>query len=232
MTKTNVLLIAAFIIISAVGVQAQESKKPGFVPNNSYSIAAGYGSQGLFVKGDYKIGEIDILNNPAAKLYIDFNIKGKTFDQSTFIFSSVPYPSDVNQYMIGIGGGLDFKFNHLSVSPYIGARYYYVRFKDMDLFDAIGESNLIRFRPGSTTIQVGPTVDNGYGNTFSIDLGTWIGYHISPTFEIGGSIGISPAKFSTAASLYGKYWGEAPYENWFHVKIDPIRLQAGIKLNF
>ncbi len=132
---------------------------------------------------------------------------------------------------LGVGVGQEFIFykDIFVIQPYFGVFYKYARFTDKDLVDGIGEYNLIRYRGGQ---QVGKPVKNGYGNAFMVDLGTRIGFRIKKRFEIGGSIGICPITFSSANSLFGKYWAVKPYNNDYYIKRLMFKADAGIKINF
>ena len=220
----SLLTIACSMLIALAHAQTTPQS---LAPNNLWSIAGGYGTQGVQARLDATVYHLS--ETLPLKLYGDVTLKGKTFERSTFTFNNNDYPSDVNSFALGAGANVSFTFDKVHVQPYLGGRYYYVRFKDSDLVSAIGESGLQRSSNGS---PVGPSVDNAYGNTFSVDVGSWIGYRITPMIEIGGLAGFSPAEFSTAASLFGKYWAQAPTTNYYYVKNNPFRFQGAIRLNF
>lgn len=218
-------LTAACILMTVV-TYAQSTPQTT-AGNNLWSISAGYGTQGVLLRLDASVYELP--HAIPLKVYGDFSVKGKTFERSTFTFDNSDYPSDAYSLALGAGANVSFTFDKLHLQPYLGGRYYYVRFKDRDLVAAIGEDGIQRTSNGS---PVGPSVDNAYGNTFSIDVGSWIGYRITPMIEIGGLAGFSPAEFSTAASLFGKYWAQAPTTNQYYVKNNPLRFQGAIRFNF
>jgi len=206
------------------------------VNQSSISILAGYGSQGFNLRGDVNISDwlsLDV-SNGSTRLYLDFGIDGYQFDQSVLTFNSFDYPSDARVITLGLGGGEEFLFNKLSIYPFLGLRYYYGRFTDADLVDAIGTYSLQRYiydQYGSQ-IPIGPMVDNGYGDVISFDLGSSLGYRVSRLFEIGALVSFSPMKFSSSSTMFGKYWAEPPYTNEYYIKISPVRLEGGIRLHF
>ena len=192
------------------------------------AFTTGYGSQGLMIRLDASVYEYKGI---PVKGYIEGNFSGKTFDKSTINFDNITYSSSVNRFMIGIGGALSFHHKNIYIDPYFGLRYYYVRFKDKYLVQAIGENGIIRYQ-GNSNNQVGPTVSNAYGDAISIDIGSWIGFRITPKLELGTRIGFSPAKFSVPKSLFGEYWGAYPNPNSFYVKNDVARIEGAIKYYF
>lgn len=217
--------LTAACILMAVAAYAQSTPQTP-AAHNLWSLTAGYGTQGVLLRLDATVYELPQF---PVKAYLDLTTQGKTFERSTFTFSGNDYPSDANSFALGAGLNVPFAFDKVRIQPYLGGRYYFVRFKDRDLVAAIGENGLQRYSNGS---PVGPSVDNAYGNAFSLDVGSWIGYRITPMIEIGGLAGFSPAEFSTAASLFGKYWAQAPTTNQYYVKNNPFRFQGAIRLNF
>lgn len=194
------------------------------------SIYVGYGVHKIVARGDFKLFELKKVKNSSTRIYFDLGGDWQKFSKD-FNFKSQPYPSKVWMLSLGVGIGQEFIFykDIFVIQPYLGVYYKYARFTDKDLVDGIGTYNLIRYHNGQ---QVGKVVKNAYGNAFMIDIGTRIGFRIKKRFEIGGSIGLCPIKFSSANSLFGKYWAVKPYENDYYIKRLMFKADAGIKINF
>jgi hypothetical protein len=222
MKKTFTLI--ALIALNSIGLLAQPSKG---------SISVGYGTHKFVVRGDYNLTENFIkVDNSSTRLYFDIGYDWKKFDRDEFIFNSVSYPSNVFMFNIGLGIGQEFIFKEkFIIQPYIGILYKYAKLADRDLADAIGEYNLIRYAYVGGP-QVGKVVDNAYGNLVTVDLGSRFGFRIKKKFEVGGSFGICPAKFSTSNTLFGKYWGEKPNKNDYYIKRFILKAEANFKYNF
>jgi hypothetical protein len=215
--KKVILQLLCFLIIEKVSSQ------------NNFTIAAGYGMRGVTIKADYKFDQI-VGKNFKPIVYADLGIQGKSFKELNFTFNGIRYPSDVRVLFVGVGAGLELQQKNLILTPFVGLKYAYARFKDRALVDAIGNSNgLQRSRGG---VNVGPVVENGYGDVYSLELGTRIGYKISKNISFFTSVAISPIKFSTAATLFGKYWGEAPGANNYYIKYPILNAEGGIRLHF
>lgn len=218
-----VKIIALLIVLISVSttINAQPSK---------VSISLGYGTHKIAVRGDFKITDNLVKKeNSSTRLYCELGADWQKFDFD-INFKSIPYKSNVYMIALGIGIGQEFIFKErVSIQPYLGLFYKYARFVDRDLVKNIGEYSLIRYYAGA---QVGKPVENGYGNLFTIDLGSRIGFRITDKIELGGSIGICPAKFSTENSLFGKYWAQKPYPNDYYIKRLLLKGEANIKINF
>ena len=215
------------LLTFAIGILSLTSFGQSNKQTYNMSVAGGYGTQGILLRLDANVYEL--ASGIPVKGYLEGNIKGKEFKESTLIFSEDTYSSDANRFMFGIGGALSFHYKNIYIEPYLGLRYYYVRFKDKYLVEGIGEQSLIRYSGGN---KVGSTVENGYGDAISFDVGSWIGFRITPKVEIGTHIGFSPAKFDTANTLFGEYWGEYPISNDYQVKNNVGRLQVAISYHF
>ncbi|MBK9633441.1 MAG: hypothetical protein IPO64_02670 [Bacteroidetes bacterium] len=222
MKKSFTLIV--LILLFGIKAFAQPSKG---------SISVGYGTHKFVVRGDYNLTENLIkVENSSTRLYLDIGYDWKKFENDDFIFNSNTYSSNVIIFNVGLGVGQEFIFkDKFIVQPYVGILYKYARMADKDLVEAIGTYNLIR-RAYIGGPQVGKVVDNAYGNLVTIDLGSRFGFRIKKKFEIGGSFGICPAKFSTSNTLFGKYWGEKPYNNDYYIKRFILKAEANFKYNF
>ncbi|MBL7789388.1 MAG: hypothetical protein JNL75_06085 [Chitinophagales bacterium] len=198
-----------------------------------YSAALGYGNMGFNLKVDMAFLMFNN-NKSSTRFYIDANYQPLSFGRKNFTFENTNYPSDV--FFIGVGGGLSQEFNleRFTITPLLGLKYYYVRFYDKALVDAIGQNGLERYitdQFGNRRI-VGPTVSNGYGNKVSFEVGTRLGFKVTKWLEFSTTAVFTPNEFSTAGSLFGKYWGEAPYTNEYFVDKLPLKLEGNVRFNF
>jgi hypothetical protein len=230
-----IFLISSLLL--SVWAHAQGTTPPVFETNNAWSFSVGYGTQGYALQGDYGIVDIPVkarFNVASLRVLAEIGFKPITFSQTTYTFDYVQYPSDARLTTFTLAGGFEFRKEHWSLYPYLGFRYFYVRFTDPDLVDAIGATGIRRYNTDDygTRYQVGPVVPNAYGDAFALDLGGMAGYHFTRTFEVSGLVGLSPASFSTASTLYGRYRGEAPYFNPFYVKPFPVRGELKLRFNF
>jgi hypothetical protein len=237
MKKLSLLTILAILFSATISFAQKTKTGNALLQPSAYSLFAGYGSQGLDVAADMNLSSIiDLkLKNASTRFYVDFGLSGKKFTQPNFMFNSVNYSSDVTIFDIDGGFSEEFLFanNHLTITPYIGLRYEKARFKDKSLVSAIGQYNLIRheYDGSGNLFQVGPTVLNGYGDATTIDAGVGVGYKINKTFEISAKAGFSPVTYSTSGTLFGKYWGEAPYTNPYYINRSSVRFQGGLRIN-
>ena len=231
--KQSWLHIAFVFSMCTLGSASAQSS---FEANNLLSISAGYGTQGLAFGADIRLVELDLNNSytGAIKGYLSLNSMKRQFERSTFIFNSVSYASDVRLTNLGVGLSVDIKYSRFCINPFVGLKYYYVRFTDQQLVDAIGLGGLIRYHYDNYGYlsQVGPQVDNGYGDAIAVDAGLWLGVNLTTVIEIGGLVGASPVTFSTAQSLFGTYWGESPYPNDYYVQVKTLRAELRLRLNF
>ena len=193
-----------------------------------YSVALGYGNMGFNLKVDMAFFMFNY-NKTSTRFYVDVNYQPLSFARQNLTFQNTNYPSDV--FFLGVGGGLSQEFNleRFTVTPLLGVKYYYVRFYDKALVDAIGSNGLIRYYNGR---QVGPTVSNGYGDKVSFEVGTRLGYKVTKWLEFNTTAVFTPNEFSTAGTLFGKYWGEAPYTNDYFVDKLPLKLEGNVRINF
>lgn len=195
--------------------------------SSAISLAIGPGSHGLNGKLDFEFGP----KRPgsSSRLYLDVGGAGWSFDNPTFILNGISYSSNVTILAIGVGVTQEFVLSEkFVVSPFAGLRGEFVRFSDGDLVSRIGDSGLDRLQGG---ITVGQRVENAYGEAMTFDLGTRVGFRFSNHVELSGTIGFSPIKFETASTLFGEYWGEAPYPNEYHVHRASMRLEVGLRFH-
>lgn len=214
--KKTIILIAAFISFSFINVFSQTS------------IFGGYGMQGASLRLNFDLNK-EFAPNFNAFIYGEAGFDGYKFSESNFSLSGTNYPSNTRLTYAGFGLSGKLGSNSIFLSPYVGIRYIYARFADQALFDAIGEDKLIRYHNGQ---KVGPTVENAYGNAVTFDVGTRVGLNITERLALVVSGGISPVKFSTTKTLFGKYWGESPYNNSYYIELPIYRVEAGLNYNF
>lgn len=220
--KIKTILYLTFFLIHSNLILAQSS-------SSTMSVSLIGGTHGIGLRGEIGSG-LSLIPNSRTTYYLDLTAASRKFTTSTFPFNGDLYPSAVWIFNMGLGVGQEFDVRqNIVVIPYLGFRLEYARFKDGDLVTGIGTDNLIRTY-GSK--QVGPTVENGYGNSITVDIGSRIGYKISSSIEIGGLVGFSPIKYSTANTLFGKYWGATPITNDYYINRSPLRFEAGIKFSF
>lgn len=216
--KKNIFLITTIVLISVTSVFSQTS------------IFGGYGTQGANLRLNFDLNKQLFSPNIGAILYGEIGgFQGHTFDVSTINFNNTSYPSKTQLYYAGIGLSGSFDSKTFIFQPYLGLRYNYARFVDQALFDAIGESKLIRYHNGQ---QVGPKVENAYGNAITFDVGTRIGVKLTDRLSLVASVGISPVKFSTTKTMFGKYWGQAPYPNSYYIELPIYRIEGGLSYDF
>lgn len=229
--------LLCIVLLLSLGTTAKGQIIPPFEINDDLSLSAGYGTGGLIFRGDFNIYDLsmaDPFTGGSLRIYLDLGFKGVSFDEPTFIFNRERYVSDARMIVLGLGGGLDAKYGRWSLYPFFGFRTYDVRFTDPALVDAIGTYGIRRYKINSYGYeeQVGPLVENAYGNAFTIDAGGSVGYYITSIIEVGTLIGISPVKFSTSKSLFGEYFGEPPYPNDYYVKPKTVRAEVRLRFNF
>lgn len=212
------LFISASFSLLVIAVCAQEQ----------VSLFAGYGTQQIVLRGDYLVSD-DFIKGSQTRIYIEGGLDQQKFNERNLNFSGDNYSSDSRVFFVGVGFSQQFNRSKFSISPYAGLRYAYARFKDRALVDAIAEHTLIRYKYGQ---QVGPVVENGYGDTFTFDIGLRLGFHITKHIEIAFSGGIAPVKFNTAATMYGQYWGESPHSNDYYIKYAIWRAEGGLRFHF
>ena len=238
--KTNLTFIISLAIgtlnIHAQNADPSSTSAPKNLDNqySSLSLYGGYGKHGVNFRLDLQIAEKHSQKS-STRLYLELGGQGITFDQPNFNFAHVEYPSDCR--LISFGGGIaqEFLFNNrFSLTPFIGLRNEYVRFKNSALVDAIGTSGLVRYTDNTYTTQIGPVVKNAYGDASSFDIGSRLGIRLGKrrVYELSATIGYSPIVFDTADTLFGQYRGQAPYENPFWVKRNPLRYELGLRFNF
>lgn len=216
------------ILLCAITAEAQDSS----LTNNTWSASLGYGTQGWILRADARVMDVALVSplpTGSLKAYVELGTKGISFSKSSFTFEHEDYPSNARLTVFGFGGGMEMRYQKFSIYPYLGFRYYYVRFTDQTLRDAIGSQGIQRYNGYD---PVGPVVNNAYGDAFSIDLGGTLGYRITKVFEIGGLLGISPVSFNSAETLFGRYWGEAPELNPYYVQLHAIRAEIRARFNF
>lgn len=194
------------------------------------SISGGYGIHKVCVRGDFKLTEKMIkVPNSSTRMYLELGVDWQSFDNPTFYFNSTPYRSDTWMLAAGIGLGQEFIIKKwFVVYPYIGLFYKYARFTDGALVDAIGTYNMQRYWNGQ---PVGQVVENGYGNLVTVDIGTRIGFRIGKVFEIGGTIAFAPAAYSSQKTLFGEYWGVAPYHNDYYINRLFLKAEGCLRFN-
>lgn len=218
----------AICLITFLTVFSSDSLAQSFA-----SVSVGYGTQKIAVRGDFNVSESLInVDNSSTRVYIELGGDWQKFEQETFLFNRIPYKSNV--WMLGIGAGIgqEFIFKDVFVLyPYFGIYYKYARFTDQALVEAIGTQGIQRY-VNNYTRAVGKVVNNGYGNLFTVDLGTRIGFRIKDKFEIGGTVGLCPQRFSTPNTLFGRYWAEKPYENELYIKRSLLKAEASLKFHF
>lgn len=214
--KKPIILIAAFILISIGNVYSQ------------LSLFGGYGMQGPNLRLNLDLDR-ELLPNFKTYVYGEVGVKGYKFDEPNFTFENTNYPSNTRLTFIGFGFEGSLESKSVFLSPYVGVRYIYARFVDKALFEAIGSNNLIRLMNGQ---QVGPKVENAYGNDITFDIGARFGIRLSEKLAIVVSSGVSPIEFLTTTTLFGKYWGEAPYNNSYYIEYPIYRVEAGLHYSF
>lgn len=192
------------------------------------SLSAGYGNRGLVIGIEYKFNTT-VLNNFKPLIYADFGLNSQKFKIENITFNGDNYSSDTRVIFGGIGLGLSYENNKFALEPAIGLKYAYARFKDKALVNAIGENGIIRYHNG---YQVGPKVENGYGDTYSFEFATTLEYKISENISIYATPSISPIKFGTSDTLFGEYWGESPIENDYFINFSIFNIDAGLQYHF
>lgn len=214
--KKSIIFIVLFSVFFSVS---------GFC---QFSLYGGYGTQGPNLRFNYDLDK-ELFSSFGLSFYGEVGMQGYKFDQPNFTFQSTNYSSNTRLTFAGFGleGSLEGKT--LFLSPYVGIRYIYARFTDQALFDAIGTDNLIRLQNGQ---KVGPTVENAYGNSITFDVGCRLGIKFSEKLALIVSGGISPVKFQTSTTLFGPYWGEAPYPNSYYIEYPIYRAEAGLRYSF
>ena len=221
-TRIKLLSLAGVLFMALPLLRAQSSLG---------SISAGYGTHRIDLRGDVKLTDKLIkVPNSSTRMYLELGIDWQNFQQSTFIFNSAPYSSNTWMLALGLGFGQEFIIKNWFVAyPYIGLYYKYARFTDPALVEGIGTYKLQRYHDG---MPVGEVVENGYGNLFTVDVGTRIGFRIGKVFEIGGTIAFAPAVFDSQKTLFGRYWAVAPYANDYYIERIFFKGEGYIRFNF
>jgi hypothetical protein len=219
---------AVCLTLLNIAVNAQEKKEPEYP---SLSLYAGYGTHGVNFRVDLQVAD-RFFNNSSTLLYLELGGQRITFDQPNIEFAHVVYTSDSR--IITLGGGIaqEFMFNRVSLMPFVGLRNEYVRFVSTELVEAIGDHGLIRYSDNTYTRQVGPEIDNAYGDAVSFDLGFRLGIRLTGRLQLSGTFGYSPISFNSSDTLFGQYWGEAPYPNPYWVKRKPTRGEFALRFTF
>lgn len=192
------------------------------------SLFAGYGTNGGLLRFEVVIAE-GVIKNSSTLVYLEGGLKGKKFEDPNFMFRNVNYSSDTRLLFAGLGLAQQFDMKGFSAAPYLGVRFVYARLKDKALVRDIGENNLIRLWGGT---QVGPEVENGYGDVITIDGGLRLGVKLGKSVDLLLTGGLSPVKFNTSTTLFGKYWGEAPYPNDYYINLPVWRAEGGLRVHF
>lgn len=228
--KQNFIFLLLFVYSNHHTLNAQSNINE--FKSEEYALSLGYGNMGF--NGKFDVAFMHYLKDQSSsRFYLDFSYQPMSFSVSSFNFNHQNYSSDA--FLFSFGGGIMQEFliaKRLIISPFIGARYYYVRFTDGDLVDAIGTNTLVRYTDFTYSKTAGPVVENGYGNTFGFEAGTVVGIKIIKWLEVYGSFSFAPVEFSTANTLFGKYWGESPYPNNYYVDKLPLRMGGGLRFSF
>jgi hypothetical protein len=228
---TTLLIFFGVTLIANIKGTDFSSKKDSTVPNYSkLSLYAGYGKHGSNFRLDLQLSDKHF-NHSSTLFYIELGGQGITFDQPNLNFAGIEYPSDCRLVTLGGGIAQEFLFNNRwSVMPFIGLRNEYVSFKSSALADAIGNSGLQRYADNAMTIPVGPAVNNAYGDASSFDIGCRLGIRLGKRFYLMSTIGYSPIHFDTGDTMFGQYWGQAPYFNPYWVKRNPSRYELALRM--
>ncbi|MFA6165863.1 MAG: hypothetical protein WC700_04545 [Gemmatimonadaceae bacterium] len=217
-------ILVAALAFTLVAQQAQSQSDAPL--RSSASLYAGQGSHGFNARVDLEVGSTQARGS-SNRLYVEFGGQGITFDNPEFIFENKSYASKSRIISLGAGVGREMQIgSRLSVMPFAGMRAEYIRFTDADLVAGIGDKGLIRYSGGH---QVGPEIENAYGDAISFDVGARLGLRLTDRFEVNGSLGFSPIKFDTKTTLFGQYWGESPNPNPYRTERKLMRLEVGLR---
>jgi hypothetical protein len=228
----GLVLVCGMLIVLVTSEKVIAKTSSEAEPENyRQSFLAGYNTMGVNFRYDFVISE-KLLKKGVTRLYLEAGGNKVRFEQENFSFSHIIYSSNCRLIIAGIGLEQEYTFGRTHLSPYVGAHFAYVRFTDRTLVDAIGENGLQRYRDAALTQPVGPPVENAYGNAATFDAGCRLGVLLTSKIELLVSTGYSPLEFSTSSTLFGRYWGEAPYPNQYWVKIRSMRFELGLKLRF
>lgn len=230
MKKCLVLSIICMICSSDIDAQSPQSKKdPVAYEYSDFSLYAGYGKHGFNARFDIQLSD-KYFHESSTLLYLELGGAGVTFAQPNFIFDGVTYPSNSRIVMLGGGIAQEIRLSsRIGITPFLGLHDEYVRFKSQSLVDAIGQNGLQRYEG---TTPVGPEVSNGYGDAGTFDIGCRFGIRLSRKLELNFTLGYSPIHFDVADTLFGEYWGQAPYANPYWVKREPVRFEGGLRFKF
>ena len=208
-------------------------KKPTVFKIQPYSIFLGYGTRGINLKADMELADFNN-GKSSTRVYFDGTYNPMKFSQPNLTFNSQNYSSNV--FLLTVGGGFsqEFLLDRFTVAPLLGLKYNYVRFTDGALVNAIGTNGLIRYRYDNwgNQVQVGPDVNNGYGNSINFEVGTRLGIKLADWLELNGTFAYSPITFETSSTMFGEYWGEAPYTNQYYVNPTPLKAEGNIRITF
>lgn len=228
--KTKFRLLVLFAL-NAVITSAQESRQPAF-GYSDLSLFVGYGTHGFCARIDLQMSQ-RYFKQTSTRFYLDVGGQNISFDNPNFKFDNIIYTSDCRLFSIAGGIAQEVRFGRrASLTPFLGMRAEYVRFKDASLVEAIGNHGIIRWSDANHTRQLGPVVDNAYGDAVTGEAGCRLAVILTQRISICASINYSPVTFSTPDSLFGKYLGEAPYENPYWVKRRPVRSELALRFTF
>jgi hypothetical protein len=229
MIPKTIFNIVAGLFLIPVSMSAIPDKQPRTFSPPGKSLAFTYSSFGLNARYDFPFSN-KLFKKGDSRFYLELGGKNIKFKQQNMTFNKIQYPSDSRLILIGIGFGQEYIYSRLTITPFFGFRWAYIRFQSKALADAIGDRGLQRYKDIALTQPVGPPVENAYGNALNFDCGLRLSIILSKKVEILASSAFSPIKFDTASSLFGEFWGEAPYPNSYWVKMNALRFELGIRI--
>lgn len=223
------LTLPIICIMFSSGINAKSKSDSVAYEYSEFSLYAGYGKHGFNARFDIQLSD-KYFHESSTLLYLELGGTSIAFTQPNFIFQGVTYPSNCRIIMLGGGIAQEVRLsNRIGITPFLGLHDEYIRFKSQSLVDAIGQNGLQRYEG---TTPVGPEVSNGYGDAGTFDIGCRFSIRLARKLELNFTLGYSPIHFDVADTLFGEYWGQAPYANPYWVKREPVRFEGGLRMKF
>ncbi len=194
-----------------------------------FNLFAGYGTHGIVCGGNLRFATTSS-GKSGTRLYFDIGYQEISFDRP-LTFKGEEHNSDTK--IISYDAGLAQEFYLLRGFHFVlfaGVRFDVAQFKDDNINETIGDGELVRYW---NDIEVGKRLKKDYGNSLlAFDVGCCLNIKLSKRLWLIGKAAISPVKYDSNNSMYGKYWADTEHLNNFAINRSIYRVEALLSYGF
>ena len=193
------------------------------------NLFGGYGTHGIVFGFNCRIATAKS-GKSGTRLYLDLSSQGISFS-TPIVFKSQSYNSDTR--IMSFGGGIAKEYYlkpGFHLAPFIGVRFDDAHFKDSYINNEIGDGQLIRYWDG---VEVGSRLSKDYGGSrLAVDIGGCFNIRIAKRFWLMIKVAVSPIKYDSNESMYGKYWADTQNLNDYAINRSIIRSEVTLNFGF